>query len=1158
MFTLSPKHLAILCLLCAAGCNSQREAPKTEQPPAQAPQAAQPDTDDTAPKSDAPAAAECKTGSRSDDNCMCGKATIKLADVADWACGNGFWRCMNEKGCKNDGTPYPLGADMTVHGIQCGSRGDIPSLERFSCDIEHSAWVCIKKDCECHGTTINKGESCRSNTCHGLTLESSDHLECTDDGWIVTEDTEYTIGGNVYALKEGMGVGKGVFTCTGNPPGEPDKTIHYEIPWAHFAQYACEYPTGPTSMFRLGNHWVCKQPTCECADGPCKIGEQCDNGKCVMALAECKEGNCPCGNGTCMKDGICIDGHCVCGHELNDMIEETSDEDESPINENNKYWMNFSGGNEGRTSTLYVSNRYGKFTCAETHSEGTCESYTYYPRCENEKGCRTTDGRHIDYGNENFHIDAGFDTVRISEWFGTCVLPRHDDLKRKRDAGENPKEYICDEEICMCGQEKCFMGQICRLGNCEDDICHIPDAHKSKVFVKDDPNCYEDDEDDETEDGEPKCEGKWMLSYDRVKCIGGTHYCRGYEDSESKPEPKDPRGYVCANTDERENAHKAWTCNDAEAYKIEFCQCGGAPCPRGGICIDEKCIVDHDEKPSMDENSQLENSQLENSIIKDNKDAKAEDNKEDNKDAKAEDNKQEDSKDAKAEDNKQEDSKDAKAEDNKQEDNKDAKAEDNKQEDNKDSKAEDNKEDNKDSKAKDNKQEDNKDAKAEDNKEDNTVGTPAINEPSVRCYDASPGKDYVCKLVMKSTGSSPQWICNLPEGCPCNGKTCPQNAKCDKEGIKCGEYLLHDSDPHQYACTNKGGEFYAQWIWECVDPNGCTCGDHLCRNFEICENNTCTCDGTILPGPNYVCEYNIQYDPAWICKDPNSCECPGENNKSSGVPCYPGIPTNTVVRNDAYYCGDTPIPKDYRNYLCNEEHQIICNAPSCICADGKTNSVCPKHALCDKGKCLHPDTKQPITADKDGYYTDGLMRLCMNDKCSCDKSICKRGEFCMLGKCETPIVVYDNQHYAVGLYIDNDLGELPEYEYPEWLDAYLSYYFQIDVETHYVCSSVEYDYNKTLICGLPAGCACGDVLCPYGSGCAFGKCIYDENARDGQPIDKDNNISCKLTTIKAPRHDFKCDALGWTCQGADCPCGDASCNPGDVCIAPGTCASVIK
>ena len=119
-------------------------------------------------------------------------------------------------------------------------------------------------------------------------------------------------------------------------------------------------------------------------------------------------------------------------------------------------------------------------------------------------------------------------------------------------------------------------------------------------------------------------------------------------------------------------------------------------------------------------------------------------------------------------------------------------------------------------------------------------------------------------------------------------------------------------------------------------------------------------------------------------------------------------------------------------------------------------------------------------------------------------------------------------------------------------------HFKIDVETHYVCSSVEYDYNQTLICGLPAGCACGDVLCPYGSGCAFGKCIYDENARDGQPIDKDNNISCKLTTIKAPRHDFKCDALGWTCQGTDCPCGDASCNPGDVCIASGTCASVIK
>ncbi|MBQ8038150.1 MAG: hypothetical protein IJ268_14270 [Proteobacteria bacterium] len=1107
MFTPSPKHLAILCLLCAAGCNSQREAPKTEQSPAQAPQAAaQPDADGTAPKSDAPAAAECKTGSRSDDNCMCGKATVKLADVADWACGNGFWRCMNSKGCKNDGTPYPLGADMTEHGIQCGSRGDIPSLERFACDMDKSAWICIKKDCDCHGVEIQKGEMCLSSTCQGLTLENSDGMECSENGWKVLKAGAHTIGGKVYTLPEGIGIGRGIFTCSGHEINHPDHPVEYEMLWANVSQYACR-EIG--ASWNLGKHWICEADTCECGNDQCKKGEQCDNGKCVDLVRPCETGNCPCGNGTCMKDGICIDGHCVCGTPDGDMVRESSDPDEFPININDKYWVS-DEGNIGRYSNLYVSNRYGEFTCDEYFAEGTCYSYTYFPRCENEKGCRTTDGRHFDHGSslihrQSYHIDAGFDTVRVTTEDGTCVLPRHDDLKRKRDAGDNPKEYICDEEICMCGQEKCFMGQICRLGNCEDDICHIPDDHKSKVFIKDDPDCYEDD-DDEIEDDtrEPKCEGKWILGYDSMKCIGGTRYCRGLEDTTSKPAPKAPEGYQCLDTDQNhKNAHKSWTCSAAEV-----CQCGGKPCPKGGICIDEKCIVKHDDQPSIDENSQLENSTIE-----------------DNKDTKFQNNKEEDNKDIKAEDNKQEDNKDIKAEDNKQEDNKDIKAEDNKQ-------------------------------------EDNTVGTPAINEPSVRCYDASPGKDYVCKLVMKSTGSSPQWICNLPEGCPCNGKTCPQNAKCDKEGIKCGEYLLHDSDPHQYACTNKGGEFYAQWIWECVDPNGCTCGNHLCRNFEICENNTCTCNGTIIPGPNYVCEYNIQYHPAWICKDPNSCECPGEYNKSSDSPCYPEMPANTVVRNDAYYCGDTPMPKEYREYLCNEEHQIICNAPSCICSDGKTNSVCPKHALCDKGKCLHPDTKQPITADKDGYYTDGLMHLCMNDKCSCDEATCKRGEYCMLGKCASPVVVYQNDQYFVGEYTSSDEcpshDELPESEYPEWKDDYLSYYFHIQESSRPVCSSWDFNYSETLICGLPSGCACGDIICPMGSACLGAQCDYNEDARDGQPIDKDNNISCKMTTIKAPRHDFKCDALGWTCQGTDCPCGDKDCKTGEICIASGTCASVIK
>ena len=1177
MLTPSKKLLAILCLLCATSCNSQREAPKPEQPQAQEPQTEeQPVADDTTPKSDTPAATECKNGTQSDDNCMCGKAAIKLADSADWACGNGFWRCMNAKGCKNDGTPYPLGADMTEHGIQCGSRGDIPSLERFACDIDNSAWICIKKDCDCHGTEIKKGDACNANTCLGLTLENSDNLECTSKGWQVVNDGEFNIGGSVHTLTEGTGIGKGVFTCPGNTPGHPKDKIDYELPWANAAQYACEENS---DGWQFGRHWICKAESCPCSERPCTLGEACDNGKCVDLARPCKDGNCPCGDGTCMKGAICLDGHCICGEDNGDMVSETSDPDEPKINENDAYWIH-DGGNAGRYSELFVSNRYGEFTCTEYFSEGTCYSYNYYPRCKNEKGCRTTDGRHFFYGgsqyeggNLSFHIDAGFDTVRASGMYGTCVLPRHDGLKRLRDAGDNPKEYICDEKICTCGQEKCFTGQICRLGNCEDDICHIPDEHKTKVFVKDDPSCEEDDyDDDDTEtdtDKEMTCEGKWVLGYDIAKCIGGTRYCRGLEDTESKPAPKNPEGYLCLNTDSKhDNAHKAWICREAES-----CQCGGSPCPQWGICTDEICIVAPEHRTEGTPNSADNNqNDVNQDINADNKQDNPQNENTNDKNIENKDNSGDSTKDAKAN---PEDSNDASA-DNKNTENKDNSGDstkdakdDSKPNDSKDISSEDNKEastdkniENKDS-AVDNTKEAKDDSKPEDNEGNNEAKTAdnAQKDSQSECNDPSPGKDFVCEYVMAAYGSKPDWVCKSPEGCTCNEIFCPQNASCHKDGIKCGEYLLHDGDPHQYACKTSEKANYEAWKWECTDPKGCTCGNHLCRNYELCENNTCTCNGTLIPGPNYVCEALMAY-PAWICKDANSCSCPGEGDRYSGSPCYPEKPENTVVRNDAYYCGDTPLPKDYTTFICNAEHQLICNAPSCLCKAQKTASICPQYALCDKGKCLHPETKQPFTPDKYGYYTEGLMRLCMKEQCLCDQATCNHGEYCILGKCEDPVVVYNNHHYFVGLYNSSDEcpsnDDLPENEYPEWDEAYLSYYFNIQETSRPVCSSFDFDYDETRICALPDGCTCGKDICPYGSRCSADTCVYDENARDGQPLDDDNNITCKRTTIKPPHKDFKCDALGWTCKGTDCPCGDATCKTNEVCIAPGTCAAIIQ
>lgn len=1048
MFDIHRRYVVILGICCALGCTEKpapdpADAPKQQAAPvpeaAQAPEAEQP------PTAVQPA---CLGGTEDGDSCTCGPVRIARAEAADWACGEGFWRCVNNDGCKYQGISYPAGTDITQNGAQCGFYGDIPNREQYKCMLEDGAWQCMHHECTCHGKAVAHDDKCFSKSCQGVELENRKGLNCTANGWEVEETGSYALDGSVYKLPEGIFIRKDVLACGG-----------HEIPWRDADKYEC------TALgWKLGSHWTCQNKKgCACGDSKCKKGEQCDDGKCHALVKKCEKGNCPCGDGFCMKDGVCVEGHCICGEPSEYMMnpEQTSN-GEPPINDKQAYWA-LDGENVGRDTHIFTSNRFGEFTCDSETVEGTCYSIEYFARCEKEGGCWTTDGRHYEQDaiapgtwdhDEAYHIDAGFDLTLSSPESGTCVFERNDDLKRLKEAGKKATTFICDEKTCRCGKHKCHLGQVCREGTCENDTCQIDEALKTDKYIKDDPYCDGDIPDinaanagnpgeSASDSSDPDiCTGKWVHTYDPDTCKGGTRWCRGTADKAARPAPQMPDGYRClplSSFDDKtasrsfDDTHKVWTC------KTSNCKCGGEFCPENAACIDEKCI--YAGKPVPDEFKKQNCSADRNTFSC--------------------------------------------------------------------------------------------------NMKVDTDDTVCYGEPK-------PGEGYACDRIRMNG-----WKCTAAEGCSCGGTFAPQNTTCKHNKVFCGNIARGDGDPSKYSCQNINDYVDIQ-VWVCTDPNGCACGKQTCRDAELCQSGTCTCNGLIRPGSDFKC--SRMYDRTrWTCNDENGCTCPFDGNDiDSGDPCTTDALKYAGIKNGAYTCGGKPLDID-SGYICNENQEIVCNQTACACGSNvETDLKCPKFAICTDGKCLHPQTHQPIKADDEGYFTEGVMHLCLSPKwckCEAEPSGCTAGKFCTHDGCEDLRLNFDQGHYFAGHYevMEDETDEIrgSELPLPKWDEMYRTYYFHVEEVLKGMCSSSTIDADYSAICGDPKGCACGDARCPMGATCLDGQCQLS-----------DEETTCKSTHLDAQHGDFKCGTLGWTCTGENCPCGDATCKPLEICLKSGLCVPV--
>lgn len=414
------------------------------------------------------------------------------------------------------------------------------------------------------------------------------------------------------------------------------------------------------------------------------------------------------------------------------------------------------------------------------------------------------------------------------------------------------------------------------------------------------------------------------------------------------------------------------------------------------------------------------------------------------------------------------------------------------------------------------------------------------------CYgEPKPGEGYVC-----DKGRVKGWKCTAPEGCSCAGVFAPENTSCKQNKVLCGNVERGDGDPSKYSCTGIN-DYVDIMIWTCTDPNGCACGKQTCQDAELCQGGACTCGGLIRPGNDFEC--TRKYDRVeWICKAEDGCTCPYDGSDvDASYSCTTDDLKYADIKNGAYVCGGKPLDID-RGYICSKNKELICNQTVCECGSNvETDMRCPKFAICDNGKCLHPTTHQPLNVDDKGYFSEGVMQMCLSPKwcaCEAEQSGCTAGTFCTRDGCEDLRLNYDQGHYFAGYYEAEETEEAENAYHivtlPKWDEMYKSYYFHASEVWKGDCSSQSLDVEYSATCGDPKGCTCGDKPCPFGASCAYGACQADES-----------ESKCKLTHPTATG-DFKCGTLGWTCTGENCPCGDAKCKPLEICLKPGTCVPV--
>ncbi len=455
------------------------------------------------------------------------------------------------------------------------------------------------------------------------------------------------------------------------------------------------------------------------------------------------------------------------------------------------------------------------------------------------------------------------------------------------------------------------------------------------------------------------------------------------------------------------------------------------------------------------------------------------------------------------------------------------------------------------------------------------------------CGTTELARGYACdRTVRNDDGNAMQdgtQVCENDQ-CKCGGKACPKNAMCiDNECICSG--TLNTSNIEDYRCDveNLGG--WPETIrrtWMCNKPEGCACGSQKCFGSATCNNGQCECFNTASPGPEWICNFG------WTCNKIEGCMAGGKLIRSGNN--YRACPyVGYETKKDGCYCGNNKYEGDIASeYYCNEGNKSLVCSKSLCTAD---NVKCPLGALLVDGKCVHKNTKEPLTT-QDGYISNGTLRVCINeDGCQCGLETCPQGKACLMGHTlhyfgyNTDELIIQDFHFQLPNYNLWKLSADEEYDRDpskELFSMQDNPEIKATIDQNY--GMITFSYSPILmsvpVCLNPAGCPCGNTTCREGAFCDFksSACIYgaayaeqicnyapsnddeDEStdrlsaAKAGISATADGLCVCR-GTIRDPREmGYTCSAYGWSCTDAQgCACGNATCNQGAFCVKPGVC-----
>ncbi len=523
----------------------------------------------------------------------------------------------------------------------------MPQKQLPACESDDDKYVCINNEWLCLSDKRIKFEE-DEQYCGGVALSTivqNKEGNHADPVKVNDKLKVYDVDGNAYSILEMDQINENEAEIKlQNDKDKSIKSYYYEdlfydsfLPY-HSKAYQCRY-----------GHWVCyEKDGCDCFDGnnnrTVAFGEICENtnNSCkdskqppmhltydkrpqddederyeleIEALkgnaAICMQDSCPCGDGACMKYGVCDGGVCKCG------TIETNNHDEF-------------------FCTMYFHYEPGDATYEVDDNGGILI-------CTKPGGCHTRDGKHFPQWStighallghylsdktpqqydlphkemEKFHIDAGFDTtLESTSIYGECVLDRTDGLMRMSQAN-GAASFVCDQQACTCGNESCRIGEICDQGKCRTDDCkahakndrwHDIDIDEGithsrffeeKVYIKEGeklPNGIKTDDIKKDENGSYyRLTGRaFYLNpgteyYSSLLCEGGHRYCHG-KNNAPIPAPDKADGYQCLdvtslpNIDAKDHL-KTWVCMNQNG-----CACGESQCKYAESCMNKECL----------------------------------------------------------------------------------------------------------------------------------------------------------------------------------------------------------------------------------------------------------------------------------------------------------------------------------------------------------------------------------------------------------------------------------------------------------------------------------------------------------------------------------------------------------------------------------------